>query len=98
MPDIALLATAAFEGFWAFAFVVFFCEFGHRVFNAFDDLNIAIDQFDWFLFPIEIQKMLPLVMSGCQKPCCIKGFGDFLCIRDTSKKVKPLAQMTVAQT
>lgn len=88
LPDIALLSSAAFEGFWAFAFIVFFCEFGHHVFNAFDDLNTAIDQYHWYLFPIEIQKLLPIVMVGCQKTSSIKGYGDVLCIRDTSKKVK----------
>lgn len=83
-----MLANASFEGLWAFAFIVFFCEFGHHVYNAFDDLNAAIDQFDWYRFPIEIQKVLPIIMKGCQNTSSIKGYGDVLCIRDTSKKVK----------
>lgn len=91
MPDVVLLATAAFEGFWAFCFIVFFCEFGHYVFHAFDELNMAIDQLDWFLFPAEIQKLLPILISGCQNTCCIKGYGDVQCIRDTSKRVSELA-------
>ena len=87
-PNMTILASASFEGFWAFAFIVFFCEFGHHVHNSFDDLNAAIDQLNWFRFPLKIQKMLPIIMTGCQHPKSIKGYGDVLCIRDTSKKVK----------
>lgn len=83
-----IMASVSFEGFWASAFIVFFCEFGHHVLNAFDDLNAAIDQFDWFRFPIQSRKMLPMIMMGCQKTSSIKGYGDILCIRETLRKVK----------
>lgn len=76
-----------FEGFWATAFVAVFCEFGHRVFCAFEDLNTEIDRLDWYRFPIQCQKMLPIIIAGCQKASCIKGYGGIICIRKTLKEV-----------
>lgn len=77
-----------FEGFWATTFVAVFCELGHHVFYAFEDLNTEIDRLDWYRFPIKCQKMVPLIMAGCQRSISIKGYGGIVCIRETLKKVK----------
>jgi hypothetical protein len=44
-----------------------------------------IDQFKWYLFPSEIQRMLPLILNFAQQPIEIKCFGNMKNDRDTFK-------------
>lgn len=63
-------------------------ELCQRVTNAFDDLNDAIDLFDWYLFPTKVQKMLPIIMINSQQPIDFECFGNITCSRESFKKVK----------
>ena len=75
-------------GFWSFAFMYLFCEFGERVSNGFDELNDAIYQSDWYTLPLHIKRMLPTVILAAQQPIGIRIFGSIRCSRETFKKVK----------
>lgn len=46
-----------------------------------------MDEFDWYLFPSEIQRMLPIIMMYAQQPVGIACFGSTTCNRDTFKYV-----------
>lgn len=75
------------EVIWSFGITLFFCEFGERVRNEFEGLNDMIDELDWYLFPMEIQRMLPIIMIAAQKPVVIRGFGNIACVREVFRKV-----------
>ena len=66
------------------------CEFGQRLSDAFDEINDIINQFNWYLFPIEIRKILPNFMINTQQPVVMKCFGCISCSRKQFKKVNLL--------
>lgn len=63
-------------------------EIGHRLHNAFDEIDDAICQLEWYQYPIEIQRILPLIMTYTQKPVVINFFGSFSCSREQFKRVR----------
>ena len=63
------------------------CELASRMSIGFEDINDLIDQFDWYLMPLETQQMLPLIMVNAQQPVGFQCFGSFACNRDLFKKV-----------
>lgn len=60
---------------------------GQQATNAFSDMNDALDKIDWYLYPIEIQRMLVPVMIYSQKPALLEFFGSIACSREQFKKV-----------
>lgn len=67
--------------------VFFACEIGQRFSNAFDNIDDTIGQFDWYLYPVKIKRMLPTLMINTQQPFEIMCFGSKACTRETCKKV-----------
>ena len=74
-------------GFWAIVMVFFACEIGERFSHAFDEIDDDIEQFDWNLFPMKIQRLLVTLMINTQQPFEIMCFGSTACIRETFKRV-----------
>ena len=75
------------EVFYAYAVLFICCELGQRVNLAFDDCSEMVDQFEWYLFPTKIQRMLPIILNFSQQPFEIKCFGSTACDRETFKYV-----------
>ena len=73
---------------YAFGVMFVACELGQRLNLAFDECNDMIDQFNWYLFPAEIQRMLPLILNFMQQPVEIKCFGSTALDRETFKYVR----------
>lgn len=63
------------------------CEAGQKFSDAFSQNDDVLGQLQWYLMPIEIQKMLPPVIINTQKPIDIKFFGTMACNREQFKKV-----------
>lgn len=78
-PGVALSQVG--EIFWSYVFIFIYCEFGQRVNAAFAKLNDVLGQFDWYSYPKNIQRMLPMIIGGIQQPVNIQGYGDFPCNR-----------------
>lgn len=74
--------------FWAFVQILLFCEFGVRLTEKFYEISNEIFHFDWFILPIDIQRMLPFISYATQKPMIIGGFGNVQCTRDSLKNVR----------
>ena len=66
-------------------FVAF--ELAGKISIEFENINDLIDEFDWHLFPMEIQRRLPMIIANVQQPVGFRCFGSFLSNRDTFKKV-----------
>lgn len=75
------------ETFYAFGAIFIDCELSQRVNLAFDECSEIINQFDWYLFPGELQRMLPIILNYAQQPVEIKCFGSTACNRATLKYV-----------
>lgn len=63
------------------------CDLGHRMSSNLWEINDSMDQYDWYLYPEEILKMLPMILMGVQKPVEVEGFGSFKCNRESFQKV-----------
>lgn len=63
------------------------CEIGQQMNNAFNKIDFAIDQFDYYLFPLEVKRALPMVIVVAQQPVALACFGDITCTRETFKSV-----------
>lgn len=74
-------------GIVAFTFVFFACELGQRVNDAFDEIKVTIDQFDWYSFPIAVQRMLPMIIAVAQKPVSLECFGSISWTREVFRQV-----------
>ena len=77
-------------GFWGTIIVFAACELGQRFSNAFIEIDDLIGQHDWYLFPIDIQQMLPTVIINVQEAIEVKFFGSVACCREQFKKVSLL--------
>lgn len=76
-----------FLGFWALNLVFAACECVQRFTDAFGEINDVIDQLDWYLYPVEIQRLLIPIMMNAQKPVTINFFGSITCCREQFRKV-----------
>lgn len=69
------------ETMYTFGFPIIPCELGQRTANAFDECNNISNQFDWYSFSPEIQRILPMFIQFVQ-------FGSTTAIRGTFKCVR----------
>lgn len=79
------MANLIHEMFLSFSFIFIICECGEKVCNAFNEINKEIDKLDWYLFPIEIQRNLPMLIIISQKPVIIQGYGNIWYNREAFK-------------
>lgn len=75
------------EIFWSIAIVFFFCEFGERVSNGFEESSYMLKQLDWYSYPYEMQRLLPTVMIIGNEPVSVRVFGNISCTRGTFREV-----------
>lgn len=73
--------------FWSFNVQLVFCHYGQTVTDRFEEIVNALGGNDWYTFPIEIQRMLPIIINVSQKPVLISGFGNLLYTHESFKKV-----------
>lgn len=83
----SVLLNATLGGIFGLALVMFACEIGQRMSDAFEEIDITMERFDWYLFPIEVKRMLPVIMENAQEPVTLECFGSIGCTRDVFKKV-----------
>lgn len=82
-----LLWKSIFLFLIVFGMVFFPCEVGQQITDTFNDINDKFEQLDWYLLPIEVQRMLPTILVGLQKPIVLGCFGIVSGSRDQFKKV-----------
>lgn len=63
------------------------CELSQRVSNSFSGINDLLDQLQWYRFPTEVQRILPMASIFVQESVAFECFGSFSCCRDAFKKV-----------
>lgn len=68
--------------------LLFTCEIFQYACDEFNKIDDTVEQFDWYLYPEEIKRMLPTVMIMVQQPLEFNCFGSLTCCRETDKKVR----------
>lgn len=64
------------------------CELGERACELFFSVDETLDEIDWYLYPIEMKRMLPIIMIVTQKPIYVELFGSITASRETFKRVR----------
>lgn len=64
------------------------CEMGERACEMFGAIDKTMDDIDWYLYPIEIQRMLPAIILVTQKPIYVELFGSITASRETFGNVR----------
>lgn len=72
---------------YAFGVVLIICELGQRLTNAFDVIGDTIGDFNWYLFPFDIKKLLPNLLMAAQQRVVLECFGSISGTRETFKYV-----------
>lgn len=63
------------------------CEIGQRLTNAFNDITDRFERLDWYLFPTQIQRLLPTITMNTHVPIVIDCFGVVDGSREQFKRV-----------
>lgn len=83
-----MLILTAMEVFYSFAVLLLACELGQRFNLAFDECSTTVEQLEWYSFPLDVQRLLPLILNFTQQPIEIKCFGSVACDREAFKYVR----------
>lgn len=82
-----VLLVIVFETIYSFGTLFLPCELSQRLCIAFCECGDIVEHFKWYLFPVEVQKMLPMILRFVQKPVVLKCFGSITTDRETFKNV-----------
>lgn len=73
--------------FFSFAIIVISCNCGEFLVLRFDMVAEELYKSDWYLFPLEVQRMLIVVIAQTQQPTYIRSYGNITFTRQTLKMV-----------
>lgn len=92
--NVPMIITYFIQILITYCVIFIICELGERVTNEFDDVDNVVCELNWYLFPLNIQKMLPIAMIGTVKPVIIRGYGNCMSTREAFKNVSSKAICT----
>lgn len=68
--------------------VSLFCLFGHETTENYETVYRALcTNWKWYEFPLEIQKLLPMLLVNAEQPVHLKAYFSVYCTRDFMKSV-----------
>lgn len=82
---LAFGALSSMAGFLPFFYLL--CNSGGKVTAAFVDLNESIYRMSWYLYPMECQTNVLVMVMMANKPVYLGGFSSLKCSRETFKQV-----------
>lgn len=85
--NLEVLLVTVIEIIFAYGVLLLICEICEQAGQDFEECSNMVDQLNWYLFPIKIQRMMPLISYFTQQPIEIKCFGGMACNRETFKYV-----------
>ena len=92
------LLKLSVEMFWAFGAIFIACELCERVSSAYSEINDAVNQFDWYLFPKKVKRYLPMIILNTQMSVTFECFGSIYFSRQTFKNVSIYQTIRVHDT
>lgn len=72
---------------FSFGLLFVYCEIGERVADNFEEINSAFCGMDWYLFPTEARRMMPIILMATRQAVQFKGYGNIPATRGTFKGV-----------
>lgn len=86
--DWFVIVVVILESISAFGLVGFACEMGQESADRFDEVNDEVDKLNWYKFPMELQRLLPMIIHIAQQEVPTKCFGSAHCSRESFKSVR----------
>lgn len=68
-------------------YIAVLCMFGNETTTRFDEIYESFCQCPWNEFPLELQKLLPMVLLIAKEPIYLKGYMSVKCTREFMKTV-----------
>lgn len=87
MQDFIAIAQLMVCFSLSMVYVAILCLYGNHVTTEFEAANAAIYNCSWYEYPLEMQKMLKMMLMVSQKPVIIQGHMNTQCTREVLKKV-----------
>lgn len=87
------LLKALILTFWSFVQMFLFCETSELIGIQFEKIDFYC-QCDWYLYPIEVQRILPYMIQNNQKLTILYGYGNIAFKRETFKNVNQFDKLT----
>lgn len=84
--NLAELTVTSIVCLWSIILTFAQCEIGDEVSKQFQTFGDELQRCDWYLFSIDAQQMLAIVLLNAQQPARIRGFTNTKFIRDSFKK------------
>lgn len=85
-----MLWKAIFNVLSVFGSVFLACEVGQRFSNLFEDINDQLDRLNWYLFPLNVQQLLPTILINAQEEVVFGYFGIITASRVQCQKVNEI--------
>lgn len=86
--DTMMFYNAILFGFCTFCLIFFLCELGQQFTNILGKVFDEFQQLNWYLFPSEIQHMLPTIITSLEMPVVVGCFNIFYGSREQFKEVR----------
>lgn len=84
--DLTYLLKSIYLLVWVLSFLFVLCEMADNVTEQYERTNIY-EHSDWYNFPNDIKRFLPIIIHNTQTSVVVKGFGNIDCTREEFKKV-----------
>lgn len=89
--SLLLLLILVFQTSHSFGMVFLNCELCQSLSNQFDNMCYDMVQFDWYICPRDLKRILPMITHFTQQELIIECFGSISCNREAFKKVSQLS-------
>lgn len=63
------------------------CEIGQQINYAFAGIYSTVDHLNWYLLPIKLKRIFPMIIGITQQPIEMECFGSVTCVRPVFKDV-----------
>lgn len=93
-----MLILVIVQAFYAFGLLFTICELCHRVTQGFNEINDQLQEYNYLLFPVEIHRLIPIMVIFVQQPVDFKFFGSISCSRESFKQVSSVDQFAFHST
>lgn len=74
--------------FWSIVLVGVACNFGDMLTHEFEMIDCELCRCDWYLCPMDVQRLILIVSANTQRSPIVTGFGNVQCTRESFKGVK----------
>lgn len=86
--DLTVLIVTIVFNIYSFGLILMGCEVCERTSQTLEECSDMVEQFDWYSFPTDVQRMFPMILAFMQEPIEAKCFGTIACDRAMFKYVR----------